>query len=277
MPEFCSTDDLKAIAPLPKWVDLCYDTQCNINCITCRDKVKVNSKEENEFFDSKIESAILPILKCAKVVYLNGGGEVFASPHSRLLVKKIVENYPNIKFDIHTNGILCDKQNLDELGITNKLYRVSVSLQGYKKETVEKIMLGTDYDRVIKNLHYLSSLKKEGKLKEFNMYFVVNAINYKEMKDYVKFAKTLDAEIQFWELRKWGAKIDKDYNKLAVFEPWNIKYNDFAQIIQDPIFKDPQIYLNNKLLNCKPISLKQFFKYRLIDILRFLHIKISYD
>ena len=23
MPEFCSTDDLKAIAPLPKWVDLC--------------------------------------------------------------------------------------------------------------------------------------------------------------------------------------------------------------------------------------------------------------
>ena len=277
LPFFCNDEDVKPIAPLPKWVDLCYDTQCNIRCITCRDKIKVNTKEEIEILNNNIESCILPILKEAKVVYLNGGGEVFASPHSRLLIKKIAEKYPDIQFDIHTNGILCDKQNLEELGIADKLYRVSVSLQGYHKKTVEKIMIGTDYDRVIKNLYYLSTLKKRGKLKELSMYFVVNSINYKEMKDYVKLAKKLGAEVAFWEYRRWGAKIDKDYNKLAVFEPWNIKYNDFAQIIQDPIFKDPQIYLNNKLLNCKPIPLKVYMKYRLYDILKFLHINISYD
>ena len=103
---------------------------------------------------SKFEQPVktfLPILKNCEIVSLNGSGEVFASSHCKKLVKAIVEKYPNIKFDIHTNGTLCTNELCDKLGITEKIVSVDISLHSATEKTYNKIMLGSSYKNVIKN------------------------------------------------------------------------------------------------------------------------------
>ena len=53
------------------------------------------------------------------------------------------------------------------------------------------------FDKVMKNLEYISQLKKDQKIDEITLVFIINTLNYKEMKDFVKIAKKLDAKISF--------------------------------------------------------------------------------
>ena len=255
--DFCITP------PFPKYVKFCHDLQCNIQCITCRDNKIINSPEKLKELNQNIYKTYLPILKNCEIVSLNGAGEVFASKHCRELVKAIVKEYPDIKFDLHTNGILCDKKNCDELGITDKIVSIDISMHAYNKETYQKIMVGSDYDKVVENIKWLSGLKKIGQLKHLDLYFVVQKMNYKEMKDFVKFAEENDADVYFWEYRNWGNNLGQEYGSLAVFEKFHPEYQDFAHLLQDEIFKKHNCHLNNYLMSIKPISLKEQIKAKL--------------
>lgn len=239
----------------PLYVKFCHDTHCNLRCVTCRDNYITNSKEQNEKLDSKIEEVFLPVLKNCKIVSLNGAGEIFASKHCRNLVKAIVGAYPEIKFDLHTNGVLCDKKNCDELGITDKLVSIDISMHAASKETYEKIMIGSNYERVLDNIKWLSGLKQAGKLKRLDLYFVVQKMNYKEMPDFVRFAESVNADVYFWEYRNWGNEWGlKNYDTVAVYEKWHPEYNKFARLLQNKIFSHPNCHLNNYLKTIKPIN-----------------------
>ena len=252
--------NLSLTPPYPKYVKFCHDYSCNIKCITCRDIFYMNSKEKTEELNSYIENIYLPILKNCEVVSLNGTGEVFASPHCKTLVKKISEKYPNIKFDFHTNGVLCTEKLCYELGITDKICSVSISMSAATPKTYNKIMLYSNYDKVIENIKWLNTLLKKGTLKNLDLYFVVQKLNYQEMIPFIKFAKSVNASVYFWELRKWSSNFCKDYDKYAIHEKTHREYNKFAKILQDPIFKDKNVHLNNLLENIKPISFREKLK-----------------
>lgn len=241
--------------PYPQYVKFCHERHCNIKCVTCRDDYCLSSKQETQELDSKIEPVFLPILKNCKVVSLNGAGEVFASKHCCNLIKSIVRVYPNIKFDIHTNGVLCDKKLCDELQITDRLISVDVSMHAVTKDTYQKIHLGSNFDKVNENLNWLKTLKYNGNLKKLNLYFVVQRYNYKEMKLYIQNAKKIGANVYFWEYRNWGNEWgNENYENVAIYEKWHPEYNEFAQILQDDIFKEKHCFLNKYLKSCIPIS-----------------------
>lgn len=236
----------------PLYVKFCHDSHCNLKCITCRDEIHTTNSYWSQKLDSMIENVFLPVLKNCEVVSLNGAGEVFVSKHCRNLIKAIVKTYPNMKFDLHTNGIYCDKKNCDELGITDKIVSVGVSMHAITQKTYDSIMLGSDYNKVLKNLEWLSFLQKKGQLKKLELYFVVQKMNYKEMADFVCFAKKLNADVYFWEYRNWGTKWgNENYKKVAIFEKDHPEYNAFAELLQNEIFESNNCHLNNLLKKIK--------------------------
>lgn len=246
----------------PQYVKFCHDYHCNLKCATCRDKFHTNSKEKTKELNSKIEKIYLPILKNCKVVSLNGSGEALSSKHCRTLIKAIAKKYPNIKFDLHTNGLLCNKKNLEELGIIDKIASIGISMHAKTKEIYDKIMLHGDFEKVLKNLNWLSSLKKEGKIKKLDLYFVVQKTNYKEMGAFLEFAKKLDADVYFWEYRNWGNIWGrKNYDKVAVFEKHHLEYNKFAKYLAKDIFKSKNCHFNNFLKQIKPIKFYEHIFY----------------
>lgn len=243
-------------AAKPKTFIFCYDATCNVKCIFCR---SCHQKQDLSYFNENMDEIISDMLENAQNVVLSGVGECLFSPHSRKLIKRISEINPDIKFSLISNGILCDENNLTELGIINKLLSVTISLHAVNKKTYDKLVIGGDFDRVIKNLEFLSNLKKEGKLANFIFNFVVNAYNYKEMAAYIKMAEKYGATVGFLELLKLETNEDV-YKKLNIFDEKHPEYNDFVRVLKNPIFRSGRCTINDCMLNMKPISFIQSLK-----------------
>lgn len=278
---FKTNVELKEIMPLPKIVKFCHDVECNVRCIFCRKNLICNSKEETELLNSRIDTIYLPMLKNAEVVVLNGSGDVLGSRHGRTMIKRIAEVYPNIKFIIHTNGLLANEKMLKELGIIDRLVAIELSIHAAKKETYNKLVVGSDWDTVMKNLEFLSNLKNKGTLKDIYMFFVVNSLNYKEIPDFIQLAKKFNAECSFWNYRHTGAKgkkthTKKQYNELACFEKNNPRYADLINVLHNPICDDKIATFNPMLLEIKKQPLQKITFINKIRMLKEPDYKLKY-
>jgi MoaA/NifB/PqqE/SkfB family radical SAM enzyme len=236
----------------PKLIEFGHDIQCNVACITCRSKKIFLSKQQVEKYDSLIEPLFIPILKDAQEVFINSSGEVFASPHSKKLVSAIISKYPNIKFMLISNGILFNEKNAIELlGDLNKLIYAQISIHAATEETYNKIVVGGNFDKAMQNIKWLAKLKREQKLNVL-LVFVVQAINYMEMKQFVELAVSLDVTARFSNYRNWsGGLVSQQYKDYAVFLKEHPQYNDLKKILKDPIFEDRHCILNTLLANIR--------------------------
>lgn len=239
-----SQKNMEGYAEYPKGVKFAHDKTCNYQCITCRDGAHTLDSNYNDFLDSKIDSVFLPMLKNAEEVFFSGNGDPFVSRHYKKLIKAIVKTYPNMKFSIHTNGSLCNYENCLELGLIGKINKVWVSMHAMSENTYKLITKNGDFEAVMKNLKWLSELKKKGEISELQLNFVVHKLNYKEMPGFVKIAENLDAIASFWEFRDWQTEYARHYNDVAIFEPNHPEHDKFLSIITQEIFQSPNCKLN---------------------------------
>lgn len=250
------------IVAKPETFIFCYDATCNVKCIFCR---SCHRKQDLSYFDENMDDIIENMLENAKNVVLSGVGECLASPHSRKLIKKISQKFPQIKFSLISNGVLCDEKNLEELGIIDKLISITVSLHATTEKTYNKLVVGGNFNKVKENLKFLSELKKNNKLDRFILNFVVTAYNYREMADYVKMAENLGASVGFLELLKLETN-EEVFNELNIFDVHHKKYNDFVKVLKNPVFRSGKCTINDTMLNLKPLPFIEKLKYRLKNI-----------
>ena len=223
----------------PTVIRFAYDKECNIACKICRDKIKRLSNEDLEKLNTKIDTFFLPLLKSAKVLIINSYGDPFGSRHSRLVIKKAIEKYPDLKFDFHTNGILLNKTQLNNLGITpDKIGKVRISIHAasaitYAKTVPNGLFL---FPQIVNNLKYLKKLKEEYFFEEY-IHFVVTADNYKEIPDFIKLAQKVDASPRFWEYRRENC----DYcisEKLDICTPEHPKHKKLLKVLKHKLVKE---------------------------------------
>lgn len=226
----------------PKIIAVSSDNSCNVQCKICRDKLINNKYSENEIRD-EIFKYWLPIFKDAKIVRFGCSGEPFFSLKEKLLIKSVAENYPDIKFDIHTNGILGNEKLLTDLGILNKLNEITVSIHASREKTYKKIVNYGNYKKVRENIKLYSNLRKKNLLNRLRFIFVVTAYNYKEMPDFVKLAKNLGADVEFWAYRKNDTALSDDFTSISVIDSTNKLHNDFLKILKNPLFDEKNVKL----------------------------------
>ena len=242
-------------ADYPKKVEFSYDRRCNVRCIFCRNEKNKEEEEYNRQKEKRIEEnfdrIFTPIIEKAEVVELNSAGELFASKHSIEIVKKIIKINPNIEFNIISNGILFTKENIDTIGLRKHLNTVIISMHASTEKTYNKLVEHGNFKALMENIKYLSKLKKEGSLQNLQLNFVVTAINYKEMKSFVKLAKKLNAKAFFINYHR---QIDSDelMQKLDISLPTHQKYNSLVKLLKHPIFKEECCVLNDYLKELKP-------------------------
>ena len=226
-----------------------YDFNCNIQCKSCRDKIINNSSKEIEQLDEKAEKYFMPILKYTDKVCFSGSGDPLSSKHTRNFMKKISDTYSNIKFDLHTNGLLLNEKILNDIGILDKLSNIQISVHASKKEIYDKIILGGNFDLLIKNLDFIYKLKKENKIEKIHLYFVVQKSNVKDVINFIKFAEKYEAEVYFWNMRNFGTKYSE--NEIA-------NENLISIILKNKIIDKEFVHLNPYLLSLKTKRLNIF-------------------
>ena len=236
--EFSNEITPTLIAPYPKRVQLNYDSVCNARCIYCRNH---QFQYDTSKFEEHFNDIIVPILKNAELVNVTASGEIFASKYAKGLTQKITKIYPNLKFYIYTNGIFCDEKHLKEYSIWNKVDYFVVSLPAITEKTYNKIVIGGNFKKVIKNIQFLGKLKKENKISNLIINFVVTSLNYKEMPLMAEFAKRNNAKISFVKLNKLPGN-EAIYDSLAIAEPNHPENKEYLKIIKMPIFRE--YYIN---------------------------------
>ena len=248
------------IAPYPEYINVGYDYTCGQRCIICRDEFQALPQDECQKWEDRLETHILPITSKAKYMFVNCRGEFFDSKHTQKMVSAILNNNPNIKVDFISNGIKCTEENLKKHGLFDRIFKVHISLHAATRKTYKRIFRNDKFNDVMKNVRYISSLKKSGKIDDFEIMFVITADNYKDMPKFVKLAEELDARAAFSACIGGYAEYIMNREVYAVFYQNHHNYNDFVKMMKNPIFDSKQCWLPDYLRNLKPVSLKQSLK-----------------
>jgi hypothetical protein len=96
------------------------------------------------------------------------------------------------------------------------------------------------------NLKFISDLRQSGAIQEFIISFIVNARNFHEMKDFVELGMNLRCDqIYFSFMSDWGTFSTEDYAKMAVHLPQHKDHRELVNLLRDPIFNSPKVFLGN--------------------------------
>lgn len=246
--------------PKARIIKFSMDKSCNVACTICRDKVYCNEPSKVEKLDSKIEEYLLPILKDAEIVNFTGSGDPFASKHHRNFITRITQEYPHMKFDFHTNGVLCDERNLTELGVIDKLSTIQISLHSATKETYDKIVKFGNWERLNKNLEFLTGLMDQNKLNELQLNFVILSENYKDIPAFIDLCKKYRAKAFLWQYRDIHGVYD--YDSVNICSPLHRDHKDFVEIMANLDLSNENLYISPLLKKYTQIkNVEEYYLY----------------
>jgi len=228
-------------------VFLAMDPRCNLACISCRkDFAKITDEERGEV--KRLTELVKRDLSHVTGIGLSGSGDPFVSPDAReLLVNHDRARYPQLRFYLLTNGQLFTRRAWEEMrNAHGALASVQVSIDAATADTYERVRVGGSFERLRENLWFLSELRRGGEIGEFIISFVVNALNYHEMKAFAVMGLELACDqIAFSFMSNWLTFSDEEYQELAVHLPEHRDHGKLREMLGYPIFRDPRVFLHN--------------------------------
>lgn len=159
-------------------------TKCNAKCRFCArtEGWSINKK----LFDLDLDLIIGPLLPRLQKISLVGSlGDPMFNSGLLSFLKRCAKEYPNIEFEIWTNGSMHDKEFWSELGSLNKeKITITFSIDGL--EDTHSIHRHVDFNTVIQNLKtYINSGGAA------NWQFILFDYNFHQMDEAATLAKSL--------------------------------------------------------------------------------------
>lgn len=220
----------------PYTFDVANSGKCNLKCIMCTSQHK--TQKSDDLFDEKLFTQIIPeILPGISKLFLSGNGEVFFNPHSRKFLQTLESNrYPSLKIDLFTNGTLFTPK-LWETIRHNRYDCIYVSVDAASKTTYEKIRRNGNWEILLRNLKFISELRRQNVFHYFCLNFCVMKSNYREMKKSVQLGLELGCDKIFFQKVFGLADIRENIN----FTDNQTVFAEIALILADPIFSRPEV------------------------------------
>jgi MoaA/NifB/PqqE/SkfB family radical SAM enzyme len=158
-------------------------TACNLKCVMCE---WVRAKRW-ELPQKTLDEVVSCFPHLERVVWQ--GGEAFMYKGLRSLIEQAAR-FPNLRQVITTNGLLVNEEWAEVLVRNN--VDVTFSVDGITPDVYEKIRQGADFDVLIRNLKSFSACRIEHQSRiNTNLHMVVMRSNYRQVEDYVDFARGL--------------------------------------------------------------------------------------
>lgn len=213
-----------------KNIRLAIDDSCNLSCPSCRthqifERDKFQLRKKYKLADSIIE--YVQSQKHNINVHVGSDGDPFASLVYRYFIKQI-KDLPNVRFSIHTNGLLIKKMYHRHSELFEKLDVLNVSIDGATKETYESLRRGGSWKKIVENLETIKQLKSEHSF-QFILHFVVQAENYHEMPAIVDLAERYGAD-RIWlnKITNWNTF--SDFDSKNINDPRHPEHSAYLQI-----------------------------------------------
>ncbi|HLH92059.1 MAG TPA: hypothetical protein VKX28_26805 [Xanthobacteraceae bacterium] len=211
----------------PTDVRLSHDPTCNLWCPSCRTHRITAKGDEFARIMTMTERVVVPALRTAKTVMMNGYGDVFSSRSCRRTLESISDALnPDLELIFITNGVLFSEAEWAKFpNIHRRVRTVRVSIDASRPETYKRVRLGGDWDKLVANLDFLARLRRENVIRTFLISFVVQQANFTEMAEFYRWGRTLGCDnVIFEHLMDWGTRDEHGYRRCAVHLPDNPDY-----------------------------------------------------
>lgn len=214
------------VGALPRSLKFNFDQSCNLKCPSCRPhfiNYEGYQRERTEELISNIENQLsnnLTHIECT-----GSGDPFFSRTFRKWMMNFDPTKYPKLdSIHLHTNATLWNKSNWERMQAIHPYVKsCEISIDAATKETYEtKVRLGGDWDKLIENLYYISSLPDLGTL---TFSFVVQKDNYQEMCDFVTLIKDIfeptnkNWSIFFNRVVNWGHWTEEQFKQIDIGDP----------------------------------------------------------
>jgi molybdenum cofactor biosynthesis enzyme MoaA len=220
----------------PVQVLMSQDYSCNLTCPSCRTKLILARKEEQDRLKRTFEETIVPLLRDARRVKITGSGDPFASAHFRYVLKRLGRReFPQLRIQLQTNGLLLDQRAWEELQLDGLVESIWVSIDAACAETYAVVRRGGCFAKLLQNFEFLAVLRRQGRIRQLRLDFVVQALNFPEMPDAVEIARAFGFDGMYFQMiRNWGTFTVAEFEGHFIGSPDHPEYGEFLKVLQDP-------------------------------------------
>ena len=217
----------------PDVVQFSFDRTCNLKCPSCRIDLIVGDKKKIESVKATIEEIESEYANDIKVLYITGSCDPFISVGFRDFLQNFnPKKYPKLEsIHLHTNATKWNIKMWDSMKSIHPYVKTcEISIDAGTKDTYEnKTRIGGDWDELMNNLKFISTLPN---LKKIKPSFVVQNHNYKEMGLFYDMMFDLfgkKSNIFFGKINNWGTFSDEEFLEHQVWNPDHRNYSDFIE------------------------------------------------
>lgn len=254
LPDLSKEEIQKIITPpSPKIINLAHDCICNQYCETCRPEKFIPpfnySKQVN-----KINTIITPLLNEAETISLSGHGDPFASPYMLRLMQNMRPTSENLNIRLETNGVLFTEKNWNKIShLSDIRLNVSITVNSFDPFTYKYISRGGNYTQLMKNLDFISNLRKEHKIKKLHLGMVIQDRNFREIPAFIQtsFDKYCCDNVLLKPVYQWGTMSDEICWFKDVLNPLHPYHQEYLEIIEHPSLQNPKVYnFGGRMMHC---------------------------
>lgn len=218
----------------PRYFYIAGDKICNLSCPSCRNNVitlddyaQTKNKNVMELLNQQVFSG-----NSSEVVsiYVSSEGEMLASPLTLKFLEEFpLDRYPRAEFWFQSNGLLF-KNRWDRIKhLANNIFKLSITTDSQEKTTYEKLRRGGKFEDQIKNLDFITELRKTYDF-QLSLRMVVQAENMHEIEDFYDFAMKYNCtEVDYMRIQDWSTYPPEEFNSIDVLNPSNKSYPDIIQ------------------------------------------------
>jgi sulfatase maturation enzyme AslB (radical SAM superfamily) len=208
----------------PLSTSISIDRACNLACPSCRPRL-------NNIPNEKTYQRILSLLSSGTGhIFINGSGEIFINKHIMRVFRDFsFKKYPDIHgFSLITNGTALNKTAWYSLSedFRSAVHDINVSVDSPVKEVYEKIRVGGNFEILLKNMIFISELRKENILKCLVMTSVLQKLTIGDLPKFIQYAISCHADhLILNKIENWGHYSDNQF-KMNMDLPgdWDVTY-----------------------------------------------------
>jgi tetratricopeptide (TPR) repeat protein len=229
----------------PQMVQLNHDSSCNLACPSCRTEIVTAKADEQDVYIESARRVILPLLrKVSGQSYISGGGEAFASKHYRSILAALNRTeYPDLYLYLITNGQLLTGERWSQFpDLPEMIDILSVSIDAARAETYERLRRPGKWPVLMKNLELMAEMRRVGSLRRFQINFVVQEENYREIHEFIELGIRLGVDsMWFQRLTNYGAYEEGAFAEADVTSPGHPKHAELLDMLRSPVMNHPAV------------------------------------
>lgn len=242
---YSEIENFSLIPEFAKTINLAHDFICNQYCETCRSE---KFKPKHLVYKNKmsiINDKILPFIQKCNKISLSGHGDPFASPYMMKLMSQIRPENKNFNMLLESNGVFFDEIHWNKIRHLSCFdIDVVITVNSYNKFNYEHISRGGNYNKLIENLDFVSSLRKNKKLKSFAIALVIQDRNFREIPDFIEhtFKKYECDQILLRPVYQWGTMPEDVFWFKDVLNPMHPYHKEYLEILDHPALTDKRVF-----------------------------------